>query len=582
MPTERNISSERPKSVVTHTILSGDNEVSRKYQLLSIIVNKEVNRIPTATLVYVDGELSRQTFDLSSQTDFEPGKEIEIQVGYSNDEKTLFKGIVIKHSIRVRDKNSLLIVECKDKAVKMTAACKSKYLLEMKDSDVIEEMIDAYGLDKDVASTTVTHKQIVQYNSTDWDFMLCRADVNGLLCIANDNKLSVAPPELGADAALTIQYGATVHTLDAEIDARLQYKSVKGSVWNYTDQELISDIEAEEPAVPEAGNISPDALADVIGESEFRLYNSAKIEEPELQAWLNAALLKYRLAKIRGKVTTDGTADVLPGQLIQLNGVGQRFEGKLFVTGIRHQVTDGLWQTTFQFGINPLWFAQTYNVQQPLSGAMLPAIQGLHIGIVTQLENDPDGEDRILVKIPVINNNEDGIWCRLASLDAGENRGFVFRPDIADEVIVGFINNDPRHGVVLGMLHSSAKPAPVQGSDDNNEKGYVSRSEMKMIFDDEKISYSLETPGGNKFVISEDESAIYLEDQNGNKLIMNEDGISIESIKDIKLKAANDLNAEGLNIGIKGSSQTKVEGSAGAEISSGGSTTVKGSIVNIN
>ncbi len=582
MPTERNIPSEKPKSVVTHTILSGDNEVSRKYQLLSIIVNKEVNRIPTATLVYVDGELSRQTFDLSSQPDFEPGKEIEIQVGYSNDNKTLFKGIVIKHSIRVRDKNSLLIVECKDKAVKMTAACKSKYSLDVKDSDVIEELIDAYGLDKDVASTTVTHKQIVQYNSTDWDFMLCRADVNGLLCIANDNKLSVAPPELSADAALTVQYGATVHNLDAEIDARLQYKSVKGSVWNYTDQELISDIEAEEPAVPEAGDISPDALADVIGESEFRLYNSAKIEEPELQAWVNAALLKNRLAKIRGKVTTDGTAEVLPGQLIQLIGVGKRFEGKLFVTGIRHQVTDGLWQTTFQFGINPVWFAQTYNVQQPLSGAMLPAIQGLHIGIVTQLENDPDGEDRILVKIPVINNNEDGIWCRLASLDAGENRGFVFRPEISDEVIVGFINNDPRHGVVLGMLHSSAKPAPVQGSDDNNEKGYVSRSEMKMIFDDDKVSYKLETPGGNKFVVSEDESAIYLEDQNGNKFTMNEDGISIESIKDIKLKAASDLNAEGVNIGIKGSAQTKVEGSASAEISSGGSTTVKGSIVNIN
>ena len=288
------------------------------------------------------------------------------------------------------------------------------------------------------------------------------------------------------------------------------------------------------------------------------------------------------MAKIRGKVTTDGTADVLPGQLIQLNGVGERFEGKLFVTGIRHQITEGLWETTFQFGINPEWFAQTYNVQQPLSGAMLPAIQGLHIGIVTQLENDPDGEDRILVKIPVINNDEDGIWCRLATLDAGKNRGFVFRPEIEDEVIVGFINNDPRHAVVLGMLHSSAKPAPIPGSDDNNEKGYVSRSEMKMIFDDDKISYSLETPAGNKFIISEDETAINLEDQNGNKITMNQDGISIESIKDIKLKAANDLNAEGVNIGIKGSAQTKVEGSAGAEISSGGSTNVKGSIVNIN
>src|SRR5690606_20306096 len=98
--------------------------------------------------------------------------------------------------------------------------------------------------------------------------------------------------------------------------------------------------------------------------------------------------------------------------------------------------------------------------------------------------------------------------------------------------------------------HSSSKPAPIPGSDDNNEKGYVSRSKMKMIFDDEKISYTLETPGGNKFIISEDEKKIYLEDQNGNLIIMNDEGISIESIKDIKLKATGDIKAEGINIEI--------------------------------
>jgi Rhs element Vgr protein len=582
MPNERNIPSDKPKSVVTHTIISGGTEVSKQYQLLSIIVNKEVNRIPMATLVYTDGEPSKQSFELSGKADFEPGKEIEIKAGYSSDEKLLFKGIVIKHSIRVRNKNSVLIIECKDKAVKMTAACKNKYALDTKDSDIIEELIDTYGLEKEVATTTVTHKQIVQYNCTDWDFMLCRADVNGLLCIPNDGKLSVAPPEFSGDAALTIQYGATVHNLDAEIDARLQYKSVKGSAWNYTDQELLTDTESEDPGIPDAGNLSADTLADVIGETEYRLFNSAKIEEPELQAWVNAAMMKNRLAKIRGKVTTDGTADVLPGQLIQLNGVGDRFEGKLFVTGIRHQITEGLWQTTFQFGINPEWFVQTYNVQQPLSGAMLPAIQGLHIGIVTQLESDPDGEDRIKVKIPVINNDEDGIWCRVSTLDAGDKRGTFFRPEISDEVIVGFINNDPRHAVVLGMLNSSAKPAPLAAADDNHEKGYVSRSEMKMIFNDDKKSFSLETPAGNKFILTEDETKIHLEDQNGNKITMNEDGIKIESIKDIILKASNDIKAEGVNINIKGSAQTKVEGSAGAEISSGGTTNVKGSIVNIN
>lgn len=582
MPNEQTIPSDKPKSVVTHTILSGGTAVSGQYHLLSIVVNKEVNRIPMATLIYTDGEASKQSFELSGKADFEPGKEIEIKAGYRSDEKTLFKGIVVKHAIKVRKNNTLLIVECRDKAVKMTTTCKSKYALETKDSDIFEELIDTYGLDKDVKATTVTHKQIVQYNCTDWDFILCRAEVNGMLCIANDGKLAVAPPELSGDAALTIQYGATVHELDAEIDARLQYKAVKGSVWNYTDQELSSDTESEDPGVPEAGNLSASTLADVANDDAFVLYHSGKLETPELQAWVNAAMLKHRLAKVRGRVTTDGTADVKPGQLIQLQGVGDRFEGKLFVTGIRQEVMEGQWQTTFQFGINPEWFAQTYNVQQPLSGGLLPAIQGLHIGIVTQLAEDPDGEDRILVKIPIINKDEDGIWCRVATLDAGEKRGTFFRPEIEDEVVVGFINNDPRHAVVLGMLNSSAKPAPITATDDNHEKGYVSRSEMKMIFNDDVKSFSLETPGGNKFLITEEDKKIHLEDQNGNKITMNEDGITIDSIKDIILKAAGDIKAEGVNVAVKGSAQTKVEGGSGAEFSSGGATKLKGSIVNIN
>jgi Rhs element Vgr protein len=281
-------------------------------------------------------------------------------------------------------------------------------------------------------------------------------------------------------------------------------------------------------------------------------------------------------------VKTDGTAKVNPGELIQLNGVGERFQGKLFVTGVRQQLEKGTWETVFQFGVNPEWFTETYNVQQPLAGALLPAIQGLQIGIVTQLESDPDSEDRIMVRIPVIHKDDEGIWCRLSTLDAGNERGTFFRPEIGDEVVVGFINNDPRHGIVLGMVNSSAKPTPVTPADDNHEKGYVSRSKMKMIFNDDKKSFTLETPAGNKFLITEEDKKIYFEDQNGNKITMNEDGIKMESIKDIILKAKYDIKGEGVNIELKGSGQAKIEGSGGAEVSSGGTTSVKGSIVNIN
>jgi Rhs element Vgr protein len=582
MPNERVIPSEQAKTVVTTTVLSDGNEVSQTYHVLSIVVSKEVNRIPSAIIIFSDGEPSKESFEISSSPDFEPGKEIEIKNGYRSDEETLFKGIVIKHSIKSRKKSSMLIVECRDKAVKMTNVAKSKYFKDLTDSDIMEEVIDTYGIDKEVEATTITQKQVVQYGSTDWDFVLCRCDANGLLCIANDGKLTIAKPDFTGETVLTVQFGATVHELDAEIDARFQFKTIKGSTWNYTDQELMEDTAAEEPAVPEAGNLSANTLAEVIGEEEMRLSHSGKMEEPELQAWVNAKMMKHRLAKIRGSVKIDGTAAVSPGQIIQLNGAGERFEGKLFVTGVRHQVDNGNWETILQFGVNPDWFAQTFDLRQPLSGALLPGIEGLQIGIATKLEGDPDGEDRIMVRLPLIHKDDEGIWSRICTLDAGEKRGTFFRPEINDELIIGFINNDPRHAVILGMVNSSAKAAPLPTADDNHEKGYVSRSEMKLIFNDDKKSISIETPGGNKLIITEEDKKIHMEDQNGNKLTMNEDGIKLDSIKDIILKASGDVKMEGTNMNMKGSAQTKVEGGSGAEISSGGTTNVKGSMVNIN
>lgn len=259
-----------------------------------------------------------------------------------------------------------------------------------------------------------------------------------------------------------------------------------------------------------------------------------------------------------------------------------RFNGKVYITGVFHQISEGNWTTDAQFGLNPEWFSETYDTNTPAASGIIPAIRGLHIGVVTQLESDPDGEDRILVKIPIINNAEQGIWCRMASLDAGENRGAFFRPEIEDEVIIGFINEDPNNGIVLGMLHSSAKPAPIVASDDNHEKGFVTRSEMKLIFNDEKKSITIETPAGKKIIMDEDAGTIIIEDENSNVITIDSNGIKMESAGKIELIATGDVNIEGANVNIKASAQFKAEGSAGVEMSSSATAILKGSMVQIN
>jgi uncharacterized protein involved in type VI secretion and phage assembly len=141
------------------------------------------------------------------------------------------------------------------------------------------------------------------------------------------------------------------------------------------------------------------------------------------------------------------------------------------------------------------------------------------------------------------------------------------------------------------MCHSSAKPAPEPAKDSNHRKGYVSREKMHFIFDDEKKVILLDTPGGNKFSLTEDAKGIQLEDQNGNKIILDDSGIKIESAKDLTLKAAQDIKIEGNEHGHE-SAQKRFQsgrnvqcGSFGSEYDDKGAvatTVIQGGMVQIN
>lgn len=567
--------------LVTHKILIEGTELSKTFQVKSIVVQNEVNRIPMAQIVLTDGEASERDFKLSNEDLLIPGKKIEITAGYHNDEETIYKGIVIKHSIKIKSGTSLLIIECKDEAVKLTIGRKSKYFYDVKDSEAFEEIIGAYGLQKDVEATNFSHKELVQYNTSDWDFMVSRAQANGKLCFVENGKITISKPNVTSSSVETVTFGASLLDFDAEIDARNQFAKVSSYSWDYSNQELV-EIEAKDPGISLNGNLTASDLAETIELENLELRHGGAITEAELQDWADAKLLFQQLSKIRGRVKFQGIPAVKPNTIITLEGVGDRFNGKAYITGVFHEISEGNWTIDAQFGLNPEWFSETFDIHTPTGSGIIPAIKGLHTGIVTQLESDPNGEDRILVKIPIINNEEQGIWCRVASPDAGENRGIFFRPEIEDEVIIGFINEDPNNAIVLGMLHSSGKPAPITASDDNHQKGIVTRSEMKVLFDDEKKSIGIETPAGKKITLDEDKGVIVIEDENSNVITIDSKGIKMESAGNIEIKATGDVKIEGTNVSISATAQFKAEGSAGAELSSGATAILKGSIVQIN
>lgn len=575
------IQTSKSDDLITFKLLTEGEELSNAYEIKSIAVTKQVNKVPTAKIVLIDGEASSREFKLSNEELLIPGKKIEITAGYHSDEETIFKGIVIKHNVKIRENTSQLIIECKDEAVKMTLSRNSKYFYDSKDSEIIEQLIGDHGLEKDVESMSFQHKELVQYDATDWDFMLMRAQANGKLCFIDDGKITVAKPDVSQSEVETITFGATLLDFDAEIDARHQVKKVSSYAWNHADQELL-EIPANDPSVSLNGNISVSDLSDVVNVENLQLRHGGAVTDTELQNWADAKLLFQQLAKVRGRVKFQGIPTVKPNTILKLEGVGDRFNGKIYISGVSHNISDGNWTVNAEFGIDPKWFSESHQISSKPAAGLLPCINGLQVGVVSQLQDDPDGEDRILVQIPIINNAEQGIWCRLASLDAGDSRGFVFRPEIGDEVIIGFINDDPNDAVVLGMLHSSAKPAPITGSDDNHEKGLVTRSEMKVLFDDDKKVIEISTPAGKIVTLDEDQGNIVITDDNSNIITIDDSGITMDSPKDINIKATGDVNIEGMNVNIAANANFKAEGSAGAEVSTSAVAVLKGSLVQIN
>ncbi|HVU55780.1 MAG TPA: type VI secretion system tip protein VgrG [Puia sp.] len=585
MPNDQTIPEKVKGAVATFTVKVDGQAIPATYQVYSVTVIRDVNRIPMARLTIIDGEPSKGDFAVSAADTFLPGKEISISAGQQSNEDVIFTGVILLHGVSLRrNGSSQLKLECRDKTFKMTQGRKSAYYIDKKDSDIANDLLGAYKLSiVKIADTVNKHSALVQYDSSDWDFLLSRMDVNGKLVLVHDGSVEIRDPDFSLTPVLTLQHGATLHEFDAEMDARSQYAAVKAQGWDPDNQDILS-VDASTPSkVKENGNFSSGDLAKVTGLDAMVLRHSGHSTREELQAWADACWQKSLLAKIRGRVNFDGFAGIKVGDLVKLDGLGPRFNGTVFVSGLRHDIVNGGWTTTAQFGIDPQWFIEKFPDISGNISALAPAIRGLHTGVVAQLEKDPAGEDRILVKIPMVGLGNDGIWARVATLDAGNNRGSFFRPDIDDEVLVGFLNDDPREAVVLGMLNSSKLPAPIQPKDKNPDKGFFFASKMKIQFNEDDKSMSFETPAGNKFTISEKDKGITLQDQNGNKLVLNSDGISLESKDKLVLKSSGgDVSLEGMNVQQKAQAQFKAEGAAGIEISSSALAKLKGSLVQIN
>lgn len=514
-------------TVFTFRILVDGNQLDDSHAVLKIEVSSKMGEIPSAKVTFIS---LRGSALMALMEELAPEKNIEIKMGYHNNDQLVFSGIITEQSVVSTEAAHLILtVHCHDKALALDQELDNQLFSDLTDKEIISTIVNESGLPLEVDHTNVRHQRLSQFQMTDWDFIQARAKANNLLAYAENGKIFVkAGATAKADLLLT------------------QDKDVVGFKLNTGAKGFKHPRIGKRIMLPKGGK-------------------KANLKSSQVKSSAVTGTLT-------GELTFFGNASPRLNSTIELAGFGAPFNGKHLITGFHHQVENGQWSTTVNIGL-----AAAAVVDTPLPSP------GILTGTVLALEGDPLGIHRILVDVPDLDTTGSGLWSSPSSFYATNGKGAFFLPEIGDEVILGFEDNDLAQPVVLGSLYSSEQALPFSIADDNHLKAILTRSGLKIEFDDDNEQLTLATPANNTIVLSDGESSIIISDQHGNQITMDATGVKIKSCNDIEFDAPGKILAKAnTNIEIEAGASFSAQGNAQAEVKSSGMTKVEGSMVMIN
>ena len=218
-----------------------------------------------------------------------------------------------------------------------------------------------------------------------------------------------------------------------------------------------------------------------------------------------------------------------------LKGVGnlsQESLGDFIIIEMTHEVSESCYyKNRFKAIPGTVMSLPNPKVEMPLAETQM----------ATVLSNaDPHGAGRVQVRMNWQTDNMRTSWVRVMTPDGGgskdvkSNRGFVFIPEVGDQVLLGFRHGDPARPYVMGSLFNGT--TGKGGFDSNHKKSLTTRSGSTVTFDDTAHTILLQTTRANK---------IFIDELNGTITISSAEEVNVNT-KNVNINASENMN---VNVG---------------------------------
>jgi phage protein D/phage baseplate assembly protein gpV len=494
------------------------------------------------------------------------GKTLEIKLGADTDRTptTVFKGEIVALEPEFRDDEAIISARAFDKSHRLNRKKQSHTYLNMKAEDIVRQVLSRLALPADkIDSTTVVHKHFQQSQETDWELCWRLARMNGFEFGVTDGKARFAKRE-PSSTAMTLKWKESLHS----------FRPRASGVGQVTDVTVNShDPAAAQATSGRSSSSTPPSGAPPIlkqrGQAVSALDGGSALvadriatSTAEAKALAEASLRRNASAFLEAEGVAKGSPKLKAGETVKLDGVGT-FSGEYVLSATTHVYKGGGAYTT-RFEITG---DRSRSFTQLVGGGTAPAGGGgggdtsswassLVIAVVTN-NNDPEGMGRVKVKFPALGENMESEWARVATINAGSERGMYMLPQPEDEVVVGFEHGDPRRPFILGSLYTgmSKLPADLKDGDARKSKFGVKTDHQFLAHAEKELKLH-----------SSEKMTIEITGNPGDLAVTADGNITQQAKKNVEVTA---------------NSSVKIKGSGTVEIESSGQLKVKGSTVSV-
>jgi phage protein D len=475
----------------------------------------------------------------------------------------LIEGEITAMEVHFNEKSEAhMIVRGYDIAHRLHRGRYNRSFLNKTDSDIVRQISTEVGIKHGkIDASGEAHEYVCQANQTNMEFLRERAARIGFELFIKDDKINFRKPE--SPDSIPLKWLVDISKFSTRVTSAEQVSSVEVRSWDYTKKRLITSTAKAEKLITETGN--------KLGSSSSNKFSNIKspkmivVDKPvasDKQAKDMAQALCDELGGefVYADAKAFGNPLIRPGRVVTLEGMGDRYSGKYYVTETRHFYNQRVYETEFSVrGLRSGNLFTTLSTEKRLQPS-----QTLLVGIVTN-NKDPKGWGRVKVKFPTLTEEHESNWARVVAIGAGNQRGFDCLPEVNDEVLVGFEHGDIHYPYVIGGVWNG-KDAPSEPVNDSVVGGKVRLRTFKtrvahtlqFIEEDKgssKTGIRLETKYGHKIYLNDSDRCIEIETKGGHRIKMDDRGksVSVKSTGNMSLDAAGniDINANG-TITVKG------------------------------